>query len=71
MQKERKDRINLYIAERQKKRLEALSLEENLPVSELIRRSIDVYLAWNDKTYEEGATKLHPPTRPPCSNPKR
>jgi hypothetical protein len=64
MQKERKDRINLYITERQKKRLEALSQEENLPVSEIIRRSIDAYLAWNDKTYGICAALPHPPTRP-------
>lgn len=56
MQKERKDRINLYITERQKRRLEALSQEENLPVSEIIRRALDTYLAWNDKTYGDGAT---------------
>ena len=65
MQKERKDRINLYITGRQKKRLEALSQEENLPVSEIIRRSIDVYLAWNDQTYGICETLSHPPTRPP------
>ena len=64
MQRERKDRINLYITERQKRRLEVLSQEENLPVSEIIRRSIDVYLAWNDRTYEDCATELHPPSRP-------
>jgi hypothetical protein len=64
MQKERKDRINLYITERQKQRLEVLSQEENLPVSEIIRRSIDIYLAWNDKTYEDYATELRPTTKP-------
>jgi len=51
MQKERKDRINLYITERQKQRLEVLSQEENLPVSEIIRRALEAYLAWNDPTY--------------------
>ena len=64
MQKERKDRINLYITERQKRRLEALSQDENLPVSEIIRRALDTYLAWNDKTYGDCATPLHPPSRP-------
>src|SRR5437588_11089801 len=37
---------------------------EGLPMAEIIRRAIDAYLAWDDKTYEECATALHPPSRP-------
>ena len=33
-------------------------------MAEIIRRAIDAYLAWDDKTYEECATALHPPSRP-------
>lgn len=47
----RKERINLYITERQKRQLEKRSQEENLPVAEIIRRALDVYLAWDDPTY--------------------
>jgi hypothetical protein len=47
----RKQRINLYITERQKKQLEKRSQEENLPESEIVRRALDAYLAWDDPTY--------------------
>ncbi len=47
----RKQRINLYITERQKKQLEKRSQEENLPEAEIIRRALDLYLAWDDPTY--------------------
>lgn len=56
--------LAIVITERQKRRLEALSQEENLPVSEIIRRALDTYLAWSDKTYGECAMELHPPSRP-------
>ncbi len=47
----RKQRINLYITERQKKQLEKRSQEENLPEAEILRRALDLYLAWDDPTY--------------------
>lgn len=47
-----KERTNLYITERQKKQLQKRSEEENLPIAELIRRAIDVYLAWDDPNYQ-------------------
>ena len=47
----RKERINIYITERQKKQLEKRSQDEDLPMAEIIRRALDVYLAWDDATY--------------------
>lgn len=44
-------RTNIYLDEKQLERLRAKSEEDNLPVSELVRRAIDAYLAWNDPTY--------------------
>jgi hypothetical protein len=60
----RKQRINLYITQRQKKQLEKRSQEENLPEAEILRRALDIYLAWDDPTYSSQAPKkerrLHP-----------
>jgi hypothetical protein len=47
----RKERITIYITERQKRQLEKRSQEENLPSAEIIRRALDAYLAWDDPTY--------------------
>ena len=47
----RKERTNIYITERQKKQLEKRSLEEDLPMAEIIRRALDAYLAWDDPAY--------------------
>jgi hypothetical protein len=47
----RKERINLYITERQRKQLEQRSQDEDLPMAEIIRRALDIYLAWDDPTY--------------------
>ena len=44
-------RTNIYLDEKQLERLRAKSEADNLPVSELVRRAIDAYLAWNDPTY--------------------
>jgi len=46
-----KERITLYITERQKEQLEKRSQDENLPMAEIIRRALDAYLAWDDPTY--------------------
>jgi hypothetical protein len=62
----RKERINLYITERQKRQLEKRSQEENLPEAEIIRRALDVYLAWDDPTY---APVPKPQTRKTYSSP--
>src|SRR5947208_4149885 len=47
----RKERINLYITERQRKQVEKRSTDEDLPMAEIIRRALDVYLAWDDPGY--------------------
>jgi Ribbon-helix-helix protein, copG family len=46
-----KQRITVYITERQKRQVEKRSQEENLPEAEIIRRALDAYLAWDDPTY--------------------
>jgi hypothetical protein len=47
----RKERITIYITERQKQQLAKRSQEEDLPMAEIIRRALDIYLAWDDPTY--------------------
>jgi hypothetical protein len=47
----RKERITIYITERQKHQLAKRSQEEDLPMAEIIRRALDTYLAWDDPTY--------------------
>ena len=56
-----KQRITVYITERQKRQVGKRSQEENLPEAEIIRRALDAYLAWDDPTYNSAS---HPPTRP-------
>ena len=46
-----KERINIYVTNRQKNQLEKRSEEEKLPMAEIIRRALDAYLAWDDPTY--------------------
>jgi len=46
-----KERINIYVTERQKRQLEKRSDEEKLPMAEIIRRALDAYLAWDDPMY--------------------
>ena len=48
----RKERINIYITERQRTQLEKRSQTEDLPMAEIIRRALDTYLAWDDPTYQ-------------------
>lgn len=47
----RKERINIYITDRQKAQLGKRSQDEDLPMAEIIRRALDVYLAWDDPSY--------------------
>ena len=47
----RKERITIYITDRQKNQLEKRSQAEDLPMAEIIRRAIDAYLAWDDPAY--------------------
>ncbi|GCE09367.1 ribbon-helix-helix domain-containing protein [Dictyobacter aurantiacus] len=63
----RKERTNIYITERQKKQLEKRSIEEDLPMAEIIRRALDTYLAWDDPTYQPMPPK--PQTRNGDSSP--
>ncbi len=44
-------RTNIYLDEKQLERLRTKSQADNIPVSEIVRRAVDVYLAWNDPTY--------------------
>jgi len=47
----RKERITIYITDRQKNQLEKRSQAEDLPMAEIIRRALDAYLAWDDPAY--------------------
>jgi len=47
----RKERINIYITDRQRRQLEKRSEEEDLPMAEIMRRALDIYLAWDDPSY--------------------
>lgn len=48
----RKERMNLYITQRQKRQLGKRSQEDNLPEAEIVRRALDAYLAWDDPAYQ-------------------
>jgi Ribbon-helix-helix domain len=60
-------RTNIYLDQQQLQRLRAKSQEDNLPVSELVRRAVDAYLAWNDPTYQP--TQPQPQTSNAHSSP--
>ena len=62
----RKERITIYITERQKQQLAKRSQEEDLPMAEIMRRALDTYLAWDDPTY---APPRQPQTRNAHSSP--
>jgi hypothetical protein len=61
----RKERITIYITERQKEQLEKRRQEENLPLAEIIRRALDAYLAWDDPAYLPTQTPLKGRAIPP------
>ena len=44
-------RTNVYFTEKQLERLHAQAEREGVALAEVIRRAIEVYLAWNDPTY--------------------
>ncbi len=48
-------RTNIYLDEKQLERLRAKSQADNIPVSELVRRAVDAFLAWDDPTYHPDA----------------
>jgi hypothetical protein len=45
-------RTNIYLDDKQLERLRQKSETDNIPVSEIVRRAIDAYLAWDDPTYQ-------------------
>ncbi len=58
-------RSNFYLTEKQVERLQERAEKEGIAVSELIRRAIDTFLAWDDPTYEAVRTRSHPKTKLP------
>ena len=44
-------RTNVYLTEKQVERLHLRASQEGVAIAELIRRALDVYLAWDDPTY--------------------
>lgn len=60
-------RTNIYLDEKQIERLQQRSEKDHVPVSELVRRAIDVYLAWDDPTYQPSLPT--PKTRKSHSSP--
>jgi predicted DNA-binding protein len=55
-------RTNVYLTEKQLERLRNQSEREGVAMAEVIRRAVEVYLAWNDPTYN--CASHPPPTRP-------
>jgi len=45
------NRTNVYLTEKQLERLHARAQHEGVSMAELIRRAIDVFLAWDDPAY--------------------
>jgi hypothetical protein len=63
-------RTNIYLDDRQLERLRAKSDDDHVPVSELVRRAVDVYLAWGDPTYQPTSQPpLEPQTKKSHSSP--
>ncbi len=48
-------RTNIYLDDKQLERLRLRSQADHLPVSELVRRAVDAFRAWNDPTYHPDA----------------
>ena len=44
-------RDKLYLTEKQIERLRQRTEKEGIPIAELVRRTMDAYLAWYDPTY--------------------
>lgn len=54
-------RTNIYLDDKQLERLRAKAERDHLPVSEIVRRAIDAYLAWDDPTYQpQQGRAIHP-----------
>ena len=44
-------RTNVYLTEKQLERLRNQAEKESVAMAEIIRRAVEVYLAWNDPLY--------------------
>jgi len=44
--------MNIYLTDKQYERLAHRSLEEGIPMAEVVRRALDTFLAWDDPTYQ-------------------
>jgi ribbon-helix-helix CopG family protein len=59
-------RTNVYLSDKQLERLRTRARTEGVAIAELVRRAIDVFLAWDDPTYQPTApapmkeVALHP-----------
>ena len=57
-------RTNVYLTEKQVERLHLRASQEGVAIAEVIRRALDVYLAWDDPTYapqpKPRVRKAHP-----------
>jgi hypothetical protein len=58
-------RMNIYLTEKQYERLALRSEQEGVPMAELVRRALDIFLAWDDPTYtppprSKKERRLHP-----------
>lgn len=61
------NRTNVYLTEKQLERLHARAQQEGISMAELIRRAVDVFLAWDDPAYVPTPPK--PQTRNVHSSP--
>lgn len=61
------NRTNVYLTEKQLQRLHLRAQREGVSMAELIRRAVDVFLAWDDPSYMPAQPK--PQTRNDCSSP--
>ena len=59
-------RTNVYLTEKQVERLHIVASQEGVAMAEVIRRAVEVYLAWNDPSY---APPVPPPKRKASSSP--
>jgi hypothetical protein len=48
-------RTNIYLSDKQLERLRTRAHTEGVAIAELIRRAVDVFLAWDDPTYQPSA----------------
>ena len=59
-------RTHVYFTEKQVERLHLVASQEGVAMAEVIRRAVEVYLAWNDPTY---APAIPTPKRKSHSSP--